>query len=163
MSRKAELLEVEPDDSDVLYAILSKLPRPLNLERLIRRASEISTQYPPESLPGRAWWWISANSVLKTTHGDPQQLVKQTLTDGERMFQRHAADVKRVEVLKHQTMRMRLIAKKYRRPATYTAATVFIAVMALVLGTGYIQPSWTAWTPLLVGVRQKASDYLCFA
>ncbi|KAI7711476.1 hypothetical protein KC353_g8964, partial [Hortaea werneckii] len=85
ISRKKELFEFGADEPEMLHAILSKMPKPLDLDSLILRASDMFVHHPPEKLPGRAWSRISPNSVLKTTHADPQQLVQQTLEDGERM------------------------------------------------------------------------------
>lgn len=169
MSRKEELLEIEADEPEMLLVILSKLPKPLNLESLIRRASEVFTQYPPESLlhpptsnwslPGRAWSRVSANSVLKSSHGDPHKLAKQSLVDGEVMFEKHAAEVKRAEVWKRQRLQIRRLARKYRRPATYTATAGIVAVIALLLSRGNLQHS-AAWTPLWLGLRQQGSNLI---
>ncbi|KAK4541682.1 hypothetical protein LTR36_007826 [Oleoguttula mirabilis] len=154
MSRKEELLELEADEPEMLLVVLSKLPKPLDLESLIRYTSEIFTRYPPESLSqppmgswslsSRAWSRVSGDSVLKTTHGDPHKLAKQSLTDGELMFDRHAAEIKRAEVWKRQVLQTRRLAKRCQWPATYTAAAVIIAVMALLLRRSIFQPTITA-------------------
>jgi len=144
----------------MLFHILSKLPKPLNLESLVRRASELFSQYPPERLPHRAWSRVSANSVLKTTHGAPQPLAEQSLTDGERMFERHAAEVKRAEVWNRQILHTRRLARKYQRPATYTATAVVVAVMALLLRRGGVQTPSGAWIPLLVSLQRRTTDTL---
>ncbi|KAK5132506.1 hypothetical protein LTR08_008890 [Meristemomyces frigidus] len=154
MSRKDELSEMEADEPEMLLVILSKLPKPLDLESLVRDASEIFARYPPESLsqppigswslPARAWRRVSANSVLKTTHGDPHKLAKQRLVDGERMFAKHAAEIMRNNVWKRQMLHARKLAKRYRRPVTYTATAVVVAAIALLFRRSSYQPSWTA-------------------
>jgi len=151
---------MEADEPEMLFHILSKLPKPLNLESLIRRASEISSLYPPERLPGRAWRRISAYSVLKTTHGAPQPLAKQSLTDGERMFKKQAAEFKRAEAWNRQILHTRKLAQKYKRPATYTATAVFVGVVALLLRRGGFGFSSGAWMPLLLNLRRRTTDTL---
>ena len=134
---------MEADEPEMFLVILSKLPKPLDLERLVRNASEIFAKYPPESLsqppigrwsmPVRAWSRVSADSVLKTTHGDLHRLAKQTLGDGERMFAKHSAEIVRNEAWKQQVLRTQKLARKYKRPVTYTAAAVVVAAAALLL------------------------------
>ena len=155
MSRKNELLEMEADEPEMFLVILSKLPKPLDLERLVRNASEIFVKFPPESLsqppvgrwsmPARAWSRVSANSVLKTTHGDLHRLAKQTLTDGERMFAKHSTEITRNEAWKRQVIRTQKMARKYKRPATYTAAAIVVAAAALLLRRSSYPLSWTAF------------------
>jgi hypothetical protein len=132
LSRKQELLSLEADEHDMLHSILSKLPKPLDLDALIASASELHTAHPPNRLSGFAWWQISSNSVLKTTR-DPHTLAKQTLQDGERFFERHAADVRTQEVRQKQFERARVLAKRYRRPAMVTGTAVLAALIALYL------------------------------
>ncbi|KAK5724069.1 GTPase-activating protein gyp8 [Elasticomyces elasticus] len=131
-SRKSELLEIEEDEPEMLHSILSKLPKPLNLESLIQRTSEIYKQHPPEALPGRAWNRVSANSVLKTTH-DPRQLARQTLADGEKLFEKQAFEIKRADDWKRRKLRVQQLLKKYERPtktATYAGGTLVVVVFA---------------------------------
>ncbi|KAK5116565.1 hypothetical protein LTR85_009190 [Meristemomyces frigidus] len=170
MSRKEELRDVEADEPEMLLVILSKLPKPLDLESLIRRTSEIFTQYPPErlsqpptsdwSLPGRAWSRVSANSVLKTTHADPHKLAKQSLSDGESMFEKHAGEVKRAEAWKRQMLQTRRLARRYQRPATYTAAAVVVAVTAVMLRRSSLRPFFAAWGPVWMGLQRRMSDLM---
>ncbi|TKA82678.1 hypothetical protein B0A55_01482 [Friedmanniomyces simplex] len=157
-SRKAELLDIEEDEPEMLHSILSKLPKPLKLESLIQRTSELYQQHPPESLPGRAWSRVSANSVLKTTH-DPQLLAKQTLADGEVLFERQAAEIKRADDWKRRKLRWRQLARKYRRPAraaTYGGATIVAVVIAYWLRNSAGQTVLASCLPVLSRMRQQA-------
>ncbi|GAB7334017.1 hypothetical protein MBLNU13_g06112t1 [Cladosporium sp. NU13] len=133
LSRKQELLSLEADEHDMLHSILSKLPKPLDLDALITSTSSLHAAHPPNRLRGFAWYQISSNSVLKTTR-DPHALAKQTLRDGERFFERHAADIKTQEVRQKQLERARVLAKRYRRPALATGTAVLAALLALYLG-----------------------------
>lgn len=123
LQRSEELFETPADEPEMLHSILSKLPRPLNLEALIANTVRLFDQHPPETLSG--WWSISNNSVLKTARwlDDPRQ---QTVKDGEVYFRKQ---VKEMEVAE---MRKRLFEAvwKHRRPAI----TVGVAVLAGVLG-----------------------------
>lgn len=139
----------------MLHAILSKMPKPLDLDSLILRASEMFVHHPPEKLPGRAWSRISPNSVLKTTHADPQQLVQQTLEDGERMFHRQAAEIQRSEARQRQIMHARWLFRKYKRPAAYTATAVLVAVTALLIGKGGSQQMNEIGLFVFTGIREK--------
>lgn len=132
VSRKQELLSLEADEHDMLHSILSKLPKPLDLDALIAASSELHTAHPPNRLSGFAWYQISTNSVLKTTR-DPHALAKQTLQDGERFFARHAADITTQEARQKQLERARVLAKRYRRPALATGTAVLAALLALYL------------------------------
>lgn len=159
ISRKDELLEIEADEPEMLHAILSKLPKPLDLESLLRRTSEIFELYPPPSLPGRAWSRVSANSVLKTTR-DPDALGKQSLEDGERMFERQAAEIRRAEAWKRQKLRARQLARKYRWPATYTSTAIVVAIIAYWFrGSGAPVPL-PGWTLAFARVRQQGISIL---
>ena len=116
----------------MLHSILSKLPKPLDLDALIASTAALHKAHPPNRLGGLAWFHISNNSVLKTTH-DTDALAKQTLQDGEEFFRRHAADIKTQEIRQKQFERARVLAKKYRRPALATGTAVFAALLALYL------------------------------
>ncbi|GAB1737307.1 hypothetical protein NU219Hw_g1233t1 [Hortaea werneckii] len=155
ITRKKELFEFGADEPEMLHAILSKMPKPLDLDSLILRASEMFVHHPPEKLPGRAWSRISPNSVLKTTHADPQQLVQQTLEDGERMFQRQAAEIQRTEARQRQIMHARWLFRKYKRPAAYTATAVLVAVTALLIGRGGSQQMNEIGLFVFTGIREK--------
>jgi len=157
-TRKAELLEIEEDEPEMLHSILSKLPKPLKLESLIQRTSELYKQHPPESLPNRAWSRVSANSVLKTTH-DPLQLAKQTLADGEVMFERQAAEIRRADDWKRRKLRLRQLSRNYRRPArvaTFGGATIAAVMIAYWLRGSAGEMGLGSTLPVLSRLRQEA-------
>ncbi|KJX99430.1 hypothetical protein TI39_contig358g00004 [Zymoseptoria brevis] len=133
LSRKKELLEIDHDEPEMLHSILSKLPKPLNLESLLQSTRTLFTSHPPSRLPDRVWRHISANSVLKTTQSR-SHLATQTLQDGERYFHLHAAEIERADRMKELRQRVRTLAWKYRRPLKWTGAAVVIAVVALYFG-----------------------------
>ncbi|KAL8934249.1 MAG: hypothetical protein Q9211_005330, partial [Gyalolechia sp. 1 TL-2023] len=70
LSRREELFEIPADEPEMLHSILSKLPKPLDLEALITQTTSLYMDFPPERLPFRSWARISPFSVLKTTRGD---------------------------------------------------------------------------------------------
>jgi len=119
----------------MLHCILSKLPKPLDLDALISSSAALHAAHPPNKLSGLTWWWhrsISANSVLKTTR-DPHALAAQTLQDGEAYFRRHAAEIATQELRQKQFERARVLAKRYRRPALAAGTAVLAALLAVYL------------------------------
>lgn len=116
----------------MLHSVLSKLPKPLDLQGLIHRTSILFADYPPQRLPGRAWASISSHSVLKTTR-DPRQLASQTLQDGESMFTKQDLEIRRSEARKIQLAYVRQISIRYRRPAAYAGAAIVAALLATML------------------------------
>lgn len=130
MTRKKELLEIDYDEPEMLHSILSKLPKPLELENLIHGTRTLFGRYPPERLPNGAWRRVSSNSVLKTTP-NPQALSMQSLREGEQLFEKHATEIRRYDALVSARKRIGALAYRYRRPARWTGAAVLIAVLAL--------------------------------
>jgi len=116
----------------MLHFTLSKLPQPLNLEALILQTTTLYARHPPHTLPHRAWKRISPYSVLKTTY-KRTELAKQTLEDGERLFARQAAQIRRDELRQKFIKEVRTRAWMYRRPIFFTI-TVAIGFLALWLG-----------------------------
>lgn len=133
--RRPELLDVPADEPEMLYAVLSKLPRPLDLESLVFRAEELRAQFPPRSLPRRAWTSISRASVLKTTF-PLEQLPQQTLQQGEAWLDVRAKELEAEEARRAAVLRMRKMAMKYRRPASAIVLAVFVGVLSVWLGRG---------------------------
>ncbi|KAL8660325.1 MAG: hypothetical protein Q9202_006667 [Teloschistes flavicans] len=123
LSRREELFEISSDDSDMLHFVLSKLPKPLDLETLITQTMSLYTDHPPETLPYRAWARISPYSVLKTARADFRQ---QTLSDGVELFQRQVTQLRNDE-MREQAKAM---LWKYRRPAGQVGLAVFVGVLA---------------------------------
>lgn len=116
----------------MLHSILSKLPKPLDLDSLISKTSDLFRRCPPNRLQGLSWYHISNNSVLKTTR-DPHKLAKQTLHDGEVFFQRQANEIRMQEARKKTLDRACLLARKHRRPALAAGTAVLVALLALYL------------------------------
>lgn len=127
LSRREELFEIPAEEPEMLHSILSKLPKPLDLEELISKTMMIFNDYPPEKLPSLAWAKISSYSVLKTTR---QTARDQTLEDGEGLFELQAQQLRR------QEFQDRVLATicKFRRPAGRIGLAVFIAVISIWLG-----------------------------
>lgn len=142
----------------MLHAILSKLPKPLDLEGLIRRTIELREKYPPARLPGRVWKRISSSSVLKTTQ-DFDALLGQSLEDGERFFQQEAAEIARRDALKARQQQIQALAWRYRRPAALTGGAVLVAVLGILLRRFDAQPSVLGLN-MIFGLRQRAFELL---
>jgi hypothetical protein len=141
MSRKKELLEVEPDEPEMLHSILSKLPKPLDLEGLIQKTQTLFERHPPKTLPYRVWSRISPNSVLKTTQ-NISALSQQSTKQGEEMFLKQAAEIRQQERRKQLNIRIHRLFKRYKRPAGFTGAAVVIAVIALYFGRPSTDADW---------------------
>lgn len=140
----------------MLHAILSKLPKPLDLEGLIQRTIELRNKYPPQKLPGRVWRNISSSSVLKTTQ-DPDALLQQSLQDGERFFHREAMEISRRDALKARRLQLQALALRYRRPAILTGSAIVIAVLGILMRRLGTTSSLQGWDSLF-GLRQKAFE-----
>jgi len=123
LSRREELFEIPADEPEMLHSILSKLPKPLDLEVLIQRTMTLVVEHPPENLPYRAWASISPYSVLKTTVGP---IRNQTLQDGEELFAKQVMQLRRQE-LRQQAL---TLMWKYRRPASSAGLAIFIGVLS---------------------------------
>lgn len=154
LSRKDELLEVEPDEPEMLHAILTKLPNPLDLEGLIHRAQELHTSYPPERLPRRDWARIPSSSVLKTTR-DHVAVSEQTLQDGERFFEKEATQIRRAEALEALQRQSVVLAGRYRKPLLLTSTAILVAVFSVLMRRLNVpSPHWG----VILGLRQYALE-----
>lgn len=151
MTRKDELFEYGPDEPDMLYAILSKLPKPLDLESLITRTTLLFSQHPPESLPFGAWRKVSGYSVLKTTR-DPTKLAMQTLEEGETLLDKHSAQIERQQAVQKMVDRSRFLAHKYRGPAGAFTLAIVIGVLSICLGKSG-SPAWSS--SVLFSARER--------
>ena len=123
LSRRTELFEIPADEPEMLHSVLSKLPKPLDLEALIVKTMALFHTHPPEGLSGRAWAKISPFSVLKTTR---DLSCRQTLEDGENWFMMQQLELRRKE------LRDRAIATmwSYRRPVGSMGLAVVIGLVA---------------------------------
>lgn len=123
LSRRDELFEIPADEPEMLHSVLSKLPKPLDLEALISRTMTVFHDHPPEQLPLRAWSRISSFSVLKTTRYSIQM---QSLQEGEEAFEMQVLELKRAKLREHALATL----WKYRRPVGSVGLTIFIGVLS---------------------------------
>ncbi|KAL8716535.1 MAG: hypothetical protein Q9225_006140 [Loekoesia sp. 1 TL-2023] len=123
LSRREELFDIPADESEMLHSVLSKLPKPLDLEALIAKTMSLYADFPPERLPFRSWARISPYSVLKTTQGNFRQ---QTLSDGVDLFEKQVSQLRREQRLEQA----RATLWKYRRPAGRVGLAIFVGVIA---------------------------------
>ena len=127
LSRRQELFDIPADEPEMLHSVLSKLPKPLDLEALIERTMELFHQSPPESLPRLAWWSISRYSVLKTTRRPKSE---RSLEDGEKMFALQLAQLRRNERQQQVLARIR----SYQRPAGRLGLAILIGMLSYWMG-----------------------------
>jgi hypothetical protein len=132
LSRKEELMEIEPNDIDMMHFTLSKLPQPLDLEGLIEKTVTLLAQHPPPKLPFHVWRRISSNSVLKTT-ADGAALPKQTLEDGELWLDKQSQELARQKAWDDTIKAVKMRLWMYRRPALFGVAFA-VGVVAVYLG-----------------------------
>ncbi|KAK4211690.1 GTPase-activating protein gyp10 [Rhypophila decipiens] len=125
-SRRQELFDTPEDEPEILHSILSKLPKPLDLEAIIHSARQLFDSYPPETLP--SWKNISRASVLKTAR-DVDACRRQTMHDGEEFFKRHSREIKLFEM--RDMVRDRLW--HYKRPAGAVGLAVLFGIVAYLL------------------------------
>ncbi|KAL9615479.1 MAG: hypothetical protein Q9167_000157 [Letrouitia subvulpina] len=123
LSRRDELLEIPASEPEMLHSVLSKLPKPLDLETLISKTTSIFEQFPPERLPRRAWNKVSPYSVLKTTREITHQ---PSLSESMKLFE------KQVTQLRKEQNRERYMKQiqQYRRPARNVGIAVLIGVFS---------------------------------
>lgn len=147
LQRKEELFETPADEPEMLHSILSKLPKPLDVEKLIENTVKLIERFPPEEL--RGWRSISQHSVLKTARW-PEQTGEQTLEDGERFFHRQVKELEWAD-------RRKEIARAiwhYRRPAGTIGLAVLVGILSFWLRrssgpSGYFGALWRHWVGLL--------------
>ncbi|KAF7539041.1 hypothetical protein G7054_g2431 [Neopestalotiopsis clavispora] len=133
LNRREELFDTPDSEPEMLHSILSKLPQPLDLDKLIADTAALFEKHPPESL--RSWRRISSSSVLKTAR-DVTVCSKQTLEDGHRFFEKQLKEMKWAE------SRERIFKQMwaYRKPARGIALAVLIGLAAV-----YIRKTPGAW------------------
>lgn len=146
LSRRDELFEIPADEPEMLHSILSKMPKPLDLEALIVRTMLLFDTNPPESLPNRAWSKISPHSVLKTTRLSARS---QTLVDGVEIFEFQALELRREELRKQLVTRIWI----HRRSLAGVGLTLFIGGLSIWLGRDRVRSNpplgWrTFWNSL---------------
>lgn len=147
LQRADELFEVPSDEPDVLASILSKLPKPLELDKLIDNTAKLFKRHPPETL--KTWRQISSSSALKTARW-PDQILGQTLEDGESYFQKQVEEIKLAEKRAKQREKVLEIMRRYRKPARTVVFAVLVGVFAFSLRkaggpSGMLGAFWRKW------------------
>ena len=136
ISRRKELLEIPPDEPEMLHFTLSKLPHPLDLESLISHSMQLFRVHPPESLPRLTWWKISSHSVLKSLRDVRRQ---QTVEAGEELFTKQLAELRREEVRKEVIKAF----WKHRRKAMPVVLALMTGIFSLWLArNGHEKDVW---------------------
>ena len=153
LSRRDELFEIPADEPEMLHSILSKLPKPLDLEALISKTVSLFDTHPPETLPSRTWAKVSYCSVLKTTRS---LQVDQGLQDGESFFDMQVIELRRQELHKQMTTRM----LTYKWPLGGIALAVAVGLISSWLGTRGIQISFTFGAKRLLGNLRYIASYI---
>ncbi|TVY80579.1 GTPase-activating protein gyp10 [Lachnellula suecica] len=123
LQRSDELFETPAEEPEMLHSILSKLPKPLNLEALIQNTVKLFEKLPPEKL--NTWWSISHSSVLKTARS-PDQVRNQSLEDGEVYFKKQVQEMEWAD----QREKIFKVLWKYRRPAGTIGMAVLVGVIS---------------------------------
>jgi len=100
LQRRDELFDIPDDEPEMLHSILSKLPKPLDLEDLIDSTIMLLQKHPPESLS--TWRNISRMSVLKTAKqpalsGGISLKNSANLREAEEVFQKHCREMARAK------------------------------------------------------------------
>jgi hypothetical protein len=144
LQRSDELFETPADEPEMLHSILSKLPKPLDIEKLIANTVYLFEKHPPERL--RTWWSVSSSSVLKTARW-PEQTKDQSLEEGEMYFKKQVKELQWAE----QRERVLKVVWKYRRPAGTIGVAVLVGVLSFYLRrgsgpSGLFGAFWRQWT-----------------
>ncbi|KIX06310.1 uncharacterized protein Z518_04285 [Rhinocladiella mackenziei CBS 650.93] len=124
MSRRAELLEMPADQSDILTFMISKLPPALDIDALVLDALQLFRNHPPERLHGFIWWRLSPYSVLKTS-----RCIKnpQALGDAELLCQKQIRQIQSEELMRRRAK----LLFKYRRSALAMTATILVGGLSI--------------------------------
>ncbi|CAZ86023.1 unnamed protein product [Tuber melanosporum] len=133
LRRRDELFEIPDDEPEILHSILSKLPKPLDLDDLISRAVSLLEQQPPESLS--TWHKVSSRSVLKTSRSLDQS--PPSLSHAEKLFNQQWREL---EWARKRKVMFKAIAKKGR--ITLLGLTLLVGTSAIGLGF-YLQKKGT--------------------
>lgn len=133
LQRADELFEIPADESEMLHSVLSKLPKPLELESLIANTVNLFDKHPPELL--KTWQAISKSSVLKTARW-PNQAAKQSLEDGKMYFNEQVKELHWVE----QREKALTTIWKYRRPASTLGLAILVGLISFWLRKSSLLP-----------------------
>ncbi|KAI3394211.1 hypothetical protein diail_3026 [Diaporthe ilicicola] len=124
ISRREELFAFPADEPEILHSVLSKLPQPLDVDRLVAGACRLLAAHPPESLPS----WrrgISPHSVLKTARST-RNCAGQSLEVGAYFFGQQIIELQRQE----RRERIMKALWRYRKPARAVGVAVVFGVLA---------------------------------
>jgi len=124
MERKEELFEIPDDEPEMLHSILSKLPKPLDLEGWISRAILLLGKRPPEKLS--TWRRVSKYSVLKTSRTTSPSL---SLEAAEKTFAYQCQELRSAELRKQ-----RLVALVKHKTPILVGLSVLIGVSSIAVG-----------------------------
>jgi TBC1 domain family member 20 len=141
LNRREELFDTPASEPEMLHSILSKLPQPLDLERLITDTVALFERHPPESL--RSWRGISDASVLKTAR-HVEVCAAQSLDDGRRFFDKQVKELKWAES-RDKVFKMMWAC---RQPAKGIALAILIGAVAVYVrrsptALGYLSTVWS--------------------
>ncbi|RPA94453.1 hypothetical protein L873DRAFT_1701030 [Choiromyces venosus 120613-1] len=139
LQRRDELFEIPDDEPDILHSILSKLPKPLDLDDLISRAASLLEQQPPESLS--TWHKVSSRSVLKTSRNPDKS--PPSLSYAEKLFNQQWRELERAR--KRKAI-FKAIIKKGR--ITLLGLTLLVGISAIGLEF-YLQKNGTCIDSIL--------------
>lgn len=138
MSRRSELLEMPPDESDMLTFVISKLPQAFDIDARIQDALALFQAHPPESLPSFVWWRLSQYSVLKTSR---RIFEHKSLEEAEILCQKQTQQLRSQELMRKRA----LLAYRYRKPAASLTAMVMVGALAFWLRkSGHDRLLWSA-------------------
>lgn len=135
LSKRDELLEIEKEEEDILYVMLSKIPQPFDIEFHIARTVELYERLPPAKLNSWEWWRISSCSVLKSSATNTS-LRTLTLEDGERLLVQQEKELRRQKALRRVLSNAHYVRKRlwyYRWPGTFGLA-IFVGALAVWMG-----------------------------
>ncbi|EGD98540.1 hypothetical protein TESG_05911 [Trichophyton tonsurans CBS 112818] len=123
LSRKNELYDIPQDEPEMFHGVLSKLPRPLDLEALISNTVQIYQDHPPEKLPCGAWKSIPSCSVLKTLRNPGLQ---STPDRARGYFQQQIRGLQREKMRKDAA----LLIRKHSFSIKLVGATVAVGILS---------------------------------
>lgn len=150
LSKRDELLEIDSEDEDILYVMLSKLPDPFDVEFHIAHTVELYERLPPASLDSWEWWRISSSSVLKSS-ATSASLRALSLEDGEMFLAQQEKDLRRQQALRRMAKNMQYVKLRlwyYRRHGAVSLAVV-VGAYAMWLGrNGDLTTRYPLFRPL---------------
>jgi TBC1 domain family member 20 len=124
ISRRTELLEMPPDESDMLTFVISKLPQTFDIDARIQDALALFRNHPPQTLPGFIWWRLSRYSVLKTSRHINQP---QSLQEAETLCKKQIQQLHSQEMMRKRA----LLAYRYRKPAASLTGMLVVGALAI--------------------------------